>query len=168
MTEKSSFQEWDFHGPGGEHPPEAEFREGAVTVAGRPEDIFLATVNANGHRMLTDEPESVGGEDRGPTPYDYLAAALGTCTVMTLNMYARHKRLPVERVEVSVRHDRVHARDCKDCESDKGYVDQLHREIRITGELDDAQRERMMQIADRCPVHKSLHGEIKVRSRLLS
>jgi putative redox protein len=118
--------------------------------------------------LLSDEPEAVGGEDRGPTPYDFLAAALGSCTAMTLNMYARHKKLPVDMVEVSERHDRVHAKDCEDCESDKGFVDQLHREIRIVGDLEEAQRERMLQIADRCPVHKSLHGEIKIRSRLLS
>jgi len=162
MTEHTDLQGLD-----DEQPPEAEYRQGAVAVAGRPEQIFLASVNANGHRMLADEPESAGGEDRGPTPYDFLAAALGSCTVMTLNMYARRKQLPVERVEVWVRHDRIHARDCADCESEKGHVDQLHREIRITGDLDGAQRERMLEIADHCPVHRSLHGEIKIRSRLL-
>jgi putative redox protein len=149
-----------------EEPATADFQAGAVVVAGRPEDIFLTSVNADGHRMLADEPESYGGEGRGPTPYDYLAAALGTCTVMTLNMYARHKKLPVEEVTVAVRHDRIHAKDCEDCESTSGQVDRLHREISIHGDIDEKRRQRMLEIADRCPVHRTLEGEIKVRSVL--
>ena len=147
-------------------PPEAKFVQGAVSAAGRPEDVFLTSVNADGHRILADEPESYGGEGRGPTPYDFLAAALGTCTVMTLNMYARHKKLPVDKVEVTVRHDRIHARDCEDCETESGHVDRLRRDIRLSGDLSDAQRQRMLEIAGRCPVHRTLEGEIKIRSAL--
>jgi putative redox protein len=149
-----------------DQPTAAAYQGGAVVVAGRPEDIFLSSVNADGHRMLADEPEAYGGEGRGPTPYDFLAAALGSCTVMTLNMYARHKKLPVEKVKVAVRHDRIHARDCEDCETKSGQVDRLSREISISGSLDEAQRQRMLEIADRCPVHRTLEGEITIRSAL--
>ena len=98
--------------------------------------------------------------------YDLLTASLGACTAMTLNMYARHKKIPLEQVEVTVSHDRVHADDCEDCESGSRRIDVLTREIHLTGNLDDAQRQRMLEIADRCPVHKTLENEIKVRSSL--
>ncbi len=147
-------------------PPTAAFENGAVVVAGRPQDMFVSSVNANGHQLLADEPETYGGTNRGPTPYDLLAAALATCTVMTLNMYARHKKLPLQKVEISVRHDRIHAQDCEDCETKSGQVDRLSREISLTGDLDDDQRLRLLEIADRCPVHKTLESEIKIRSVL--
>jgi len=147
-------------------PEPARHVEGATVVHGRPGDVFLSAVNANGHAMLADEPEDYGGTDLGPTPYDFLAAALGSCTVMTLNMYARRKRLEVERVEAVVRHERIHAKDCADCTSKEGHVDRLTREIRIDGALDDDARARMLEIADRCPVHRTLHGEIRIVSRL--
>jgi putative redox protein len=149
-----------------EEPAAAGFEPGTVTVAGRKEDIFLCSVNAAGHALLADEPEALGGENLGPGPYDFLAAALGSCTVMTLNMYARHKKLPVERVEVAVRHDRIHARDCEECETETGHLDRLVREISVRGAVDRAQRERMLEIADRCPVHRTLEGEIRVETRL--
>jgi putative redox protein len=144
----------------------APYEPGAVTVTGRAVDGFLSPVNANGHELLADEPEAHGGSDQGPTPYDFLAAALGSCTVMTLNMYARRKDWPLEKVEVSLTHDRIHAKDCEDCESGDGQVHVLNREIRIEGNLDEAQRQRLLEIADRCPVHRTLVGEIKVRTRL--
>lgn len=144
----------------------APYEPGAVTVTGRAVDGFLSPVNANGHELLADEPEAHGGSDQGPTPYDFLAAALGSCTVMTLNMYARRKEWPLEKVEVSLTHDRIHAKDCEDCESGDGQVHVLNREIRIEGNLDEAQRQRLLEIADRCPVHRTLVGEIKVRTRL--
>jgi len=149
-------------------PPVAEFEGGAVVSAGRPEDMFLTSVNADGHRLLADEPESFGGGDHGPAPYDFLAAALGTCTVMTLNMYARHKNLSVEKVEVSVSHDRIHAKDCEDCETKDGHIDRLSSEISVSGDLSETQRQRMLEIADRCPVHRTLESEIRIRSSLKS
>jgi putative redox protein len=145
-------------------PEPARRIEGAVVVQGKPEDIFLSAVNANGHRMLADEPEHYGGTDLGPNPYDFLATALGTCTVMTLNMYARRKQLPLRQVEVVVRHERIHARDCEDCSSESGIVDRLSKRISISGELTPDQRERLLQIADKCPVHKTLHNEINIVS----
>jgi uncharacterized OsmC-like protein/pimeloyl-ACP methyl ester carboxylesterase len=153
--------------PGEIHqPPAVEHIKDATVTAGRAEDIFLSTVNANGHGLIADEPESYGGGNRGPSPYDFLAAALGSCTVMTLNMYARRKELPVDKVEVLVQHTRIHAKDCEDCETKTGRIDQLSREIKLSGDLSDAQRQRMLEIADMCPVHRTLEGEIKIRSVL--
>jgi uncharacterized OsmC-like protein/pimeloyl-ACP methyl ester carboxylesterase len=137
-----------------------------VLVSGRTAEGFLNSVQAGPHRLVADEPDDKGGRGLGPDPYQFLAAALGACTVMTLNMYARHKKLPVERVRCEVRHQKIYAEDCADCESKDAKLDELSRVIRIEGELDDAQRERMMQIADRCPVHRTLEGEIKIRSKL--
>jgi putative redox protein len=138
-----------------------------VRVAGRTADRFLCSVRAGEHRLVADEPESSGGTDRGLDPYRFLATALGACTVMTLNLYARHKKLPVERVTCDVNHQKVHAADCEDCETRDGRIDELSRSIRIEGELEDGVRERMLEIADRCPVHRTLHGEIRVRSELI-
>ncbi|MFU8895044.1 MAG: alpha/beta fold hydrolase [Gammaproteobacteria bacterium] len=135
-------------------------------VSGLAADPFLCRVQAGPHRLVADEPADKGGTDQGPDPYQFLAAALGSCTVMTLNMYARHKKLPVKRVRCEVTHRRVHAEDCADCDSSAGHIDELNRVIAIEGELDDAQRARMLQIADRCPVHRTLESEIRIRSRL--
>lgn len=127
---------------------------------------FRSDVSLSGHSLIADEPEDYGGTNMGPTPYDLLSGALATCTGMTLRMYADHKKLPLESVTVSVRHDKIHAKDCEDCEQEDGRVDEFRRELRIEGDLTDEQRERMKQIADRCPVHKSLHGEIRVKTEL--
>jgi putative redox protein len=135
-------------------------------VSGLTADQFLCSVQAGPHALVADEPGDKGGADQGPDPYQFLAAALGSCTVMTLNMYARHKKLPVQRVRCAVTHRRVHAEDCADCESTEGHVHELSRVISIEGELDAAQRARMLQIADRCPVHLTLESEIRIRSRL--
>jgi len=137
-----------------------------VEVTGRTADKFLCRVQAGRHGLLADEPDANGGRDAGPDPYQYLAGALGTCTVMTLNMYARHKKLAVERVGCEVSHDRIHAEDCEECERNEGKVDRLTRVITIEGDLDDDQRARMLEIADRCPVHRTLENEIRVDSRL--
>ena len=134
-----------------------------VRVSGRTADGFLSSVQVGPHRLVADEPGDKGGRDLGPDPYQFLAIALGACTVMTLNLYARHKKLPVERVHCEVRHRKIHAEDCADCESKEGKLDELSRLVRIEGKLDEAQRERMLEIADRCPVHRTLEGEIKIR-----
>ncbi|MDH3945803.1 MAG: alpha/beta fold hydrolase [Chromatiales bacterium] len=127
---------------------------------------FATEVRAGKHAFLADEPVSVGGTDKGPTPYDLLAAALATCTTMTLRMYAAHKKLDLESATVRVSHGRVHADDCVDCEQQDGQIHEFNRELLLEGDLTEAQRARMLEIADRCPVHKTLHSEIKVRSRL--
>ena len=127
---------------------------------------FTTPVRAGRHALVADEPRAVGGADLGPTPYDLLAAALATCTSMTLGMYARHKKLDFESATVRVTHDRIHAEDCEDCEQREGQIHEFRREIALEGQLTDAQRARMLEIADRCPVHRTLHNEIRVRSRL--
>lgn len=144
----------------------AIYHTGHVVVSGRPEDIFRVSINADGHRFEGDEPEKYGGTDSGPSPYDLLSAALASCTVMTLNMYARRKRLPLESVRVDVQHGKIHARDCADCDSDDGKIDRFVRTIHLHGELSPEQRRRLLEIADRCPVHRSLHSEIDIRSHL--
>jgi putative redox protein len=124
------------------------------------------TVQIGPHGFLADEPRSLGGDDSGPTPYDLVLAGLGACTSMTLRMYANHKGWPLEGVSVAMTHRKVHARDCEECETKTGKLDDIDRTIRLEGELDDEQRERLLQIADRCPVHRTLHSEVRVRSRL--
>ena len=134
----------------------------ARTLAGS----FLTQLNAAGHRLVADEPQAVGGTGEGPTPYDLLSAALASCTSMTLMMYARHKDIELTSVTVRVRHGRIHAKDCEDCETRSGRIDEFVRELLVEGELTEAQRQRMLEIADRCPVHRTLQGEVKIRTEL--
>lgn len=129
-------------------------------------DGFRTEVRLGLHALVADEPREVGGTDLGPSPYDLLSAALATCTSMTLRMYANHKNLPLESATVTIEHDKVHAEDCADCESNSGKLDEFRRTITLQGDLSAAERQRMLEIADRCPVHRSLHGEIKVRTSL--
>ena len=147
--------------------PSIALRAAAGEVAARTHaDGFRTQVSLGRHQLIADEPRSVGGTDQGPTPYDLLSAALATCTTMTLRMYANHKKLGFESATVRVEHDKIHAKDCADCESDGGKIDEFRRTISLEGDLTDAERQRMLEIADRCPVHRTLHGEIKVRSKL--
>ena len=154
-------------------PAEAEAAEaledGLVTVEETGEGRFTQAVRTGRHVLVADEPPAVGGDDRGPGPYEYLLAGLGACTSMTMRMYAEHKGWPLERVAVRLRHAKIHAKDCADCETGHGKIDEIDREIAISGPLlDDEQRERLMQIADRCPVHRTLSSEIKIRTRAAS
>jgi len=107
----------------------------------------------------------MGGTETGPTPYDYLLGALGSCTAMTLRMYAERKEWPLDGVSVRLSHEKIHARDCASCETQKGKVDHISRVLTLTGDLTDEQRERLIQIADRCPVHRTLHSEVTVDTR---
>ncbi|MEM9529306.1 MAG: bifunctional alpha/beta hydrolase/OsmC family protein [Pseudomonadota bacterium] len=125
---------------------------------------FTRVVETPAHRLLADEPEQVGGHNRGPNPYEYLLAALGTCTSMTMRMYANHKKLKLDSIDVDLVHDRVHAEDCQACESSDGYVDRIRKVVHIEGDLTEAQRARLLEIADRCPVHKTLHNEILIET----
>lgn len=127
---------------------------------------YRTEIMANGLPLVADEPVEVGGTNTGPTPYDYLVAGLGACTTMTLRMYANHKKLPLEEAIVRLTHKKIHAQDCQDCESQTGKVDHIEREVELIGPLTDAQKQRMVEIADKCPVHKTLHSEVKVKTTL--
>lgn len=143
--------------------------EGEVTVAETGTGRFSQWVSVGGRHVLkADEPPGLGGADEGPTPYDYLLASLGACKSMTVRMYANRKGIPLDRVAVSLRHDKIHAEDCEDCETAEGKIDQIEVDIEITGDLDADTRQRLFEIADKCPVHRTLHGEIKIRSNLKS
>src|SRR5947207_2201179 len=126
---------------------------------------FEQAIIAGLHRYLADEPVSVGGNGSGPSPYEYLLAALGACTSMTIRLYADLKKLPLERVAVHLKHDKIHAVDCENCEIREGKIDRIDRIVTLQGNLSPEQRARLMEIADKCPVHRTLHSEIDVRTR---
>src|SRR5689334_20393977 len=126
---------------------------------------FHQTISVGSHHMFADEPVAAGGEDTGPGPYDFLLAGLGACTSMTMRLYADRKSLPLERVTVILRHSKIHAKDCEECETREGMLDQIEREISIEGTLDAEQRNKLKEIADKCPVHRTLHSEIRIVTR---
>jgi putative redox protein len=139
--------------------------EGRVVVRGDARG-FAQQVEIGSHRLSADEPVAAGGTNTGPTPYDLLLAALGTCISMTLGMYARRKKWPLQSVLVRLSQSRIHAEDCADCETKEGMVDRIEVIVEVTGALDDSQRRRLIEIAGRCPVHRTLRSEIEIRSRL--
>ena len=120
------------------------------------------TVTTGPHQMLADEPKAAGGEDTGPGPYDFLLAGLGACTSMTMRMYADRKSLPLDRITVTLQHQKIHAEDCAECETKAGMLDQIDRVISIEGALDADQRKRLMEIANKCPVHRTLTSEVRI------
>ncbi len=137
-------------------------------VVTRTEGTYRTAIQAGRHALVGDEPESVGGDDDGPTPYGFLLSALGSCTGMTLRMYADRKEWPLDETIVRLSHEKVHAEDCEDCDTEQGQVDRITREIEIRGRLSDDQRERLFEIANKCPVHRTLLGDVDVRSSLRS
>lgn len=137
-----------------------------VRVAEAGEGRFAQLVSAGRHRLRADEPAAVGGDDSGPGPYDLLLAGLGACTSMTVRMYAERKQWPLARVTVELKHDKVHAADCAECETRDGRIDRIERVVTLEGELDAAQRARLLEIADKCPVHRTLHSEVRIETRL--
>jgi putative redox protein len=138
-----------------------------VTVTETGEGRFTQAITASGHRLRADEPVSAGGNDAGPSPYDLLLAALGACTSMTLRMYAEQKKWPLERVTVRLQHEKIHAEDCRECETREGRIDRIEREIEVEGDLDETQRGRLLEIANKCPVHRTLHSEVWIPTRLM-
>ncbi|MGK7312100.1 MAG: bifunctional alpha/beta hydrolase/OsmC family protein [Candidatus Longimicrobiales bacterium M2_2A_002] len=150
-------------------PPEPveELPRGDRVVTRTGEDGFRTEVMAKRHPLVADEPASVGGTDTGPTPYDLLAAGLGACTGMTLRMYADRKGWPLEEVTVHLKHSKIHAKDCEeDCDEGDEKLDRMERVIELEGDLDDEQRDRLLEIADRCPVHRTFEVGIAVETEL--
>ena len=139
--------------------------EKTIVVRGGPTGLEQK-VEVGKHVLIADEPIAEGGGDAGPNPYDLLCAALGCCTSMTLSLYARRKAWPLEGVVVTLRHSKLHARDCEECETKEGKVDRIERSIQLLGALDDEQRQRLLDIANRCPVHRTLTSEIQIRTAL--
>jgi uncharacterized OsmC-like protein len=127
---------------------------------------FGQNISVGPHRLRADEPPDVGGNDEGPNPYELLLAALGTCTGMTVRLYAERKQWPLKGVEVRLAHSRIHAEDCAECETKQGMLDRIDAEIIFTGDLSDEQKHRLMEIAEKCPVHRTLISEIQIRTRL--
>ncbi len=125
---------------------------------------YAQTIQLGEHTIQADEPVSVGGTGTGPDPYELLLASLGACTSMTVQMFAKRKNWPLEGVSVRLRHAKIHAEDCSDCETSTGYVDVIEKQVEFTGELSDEQRNRLLEISERCPVHRTLLSEVKIRS----
>lgn len=140
--------------------------EGDVLVTETDEGRFTNDIFAGRHYLRADEPTDAGGDDTGPDPYGLLSASLGACTSMTLRMYADRKEWDLESVEVRLRHEKIHAEDCEDCDSESGKVDRIERRLTLTGDLDDEQKERLVEIADKCPVHQTLHRQNEVITTL--
>jgi len=127
---------------------------------------FAQAIAVGPHRLAADEPTAVGGTDAGPNPYDLLLASLGSCTSMTVALYARRKGWPLETVTVRLRHARIHAADCSECETREGMIDRIEVDLEMAGPLTDAQRARLVEIAGKCPVHRTLTSEIDIRTHL--
>jgi uncharacterized OsmC-like protein/pimeloyl-ACP methyl ester carboxylesterase len=135
-----------------------------VVVAETGGGKFQQVITVGPHRLTADEPVAAGGLDSGPGPYDLLLSALGACTSMTMRLYADHKKLPLERVSVTLTHAKIHAQDCEECETKEGKIDRIERAITMTGNLSEEQRARLLEIADKCPVHRTLHSEVNIRT----
>jgi len=128
---------------------------------------YAQNIVAGSHRLIADEPIAAGGTNSGPTPYDLLLAALGACTSMTVGMYARRKNWPLQGVVVRLRHARIHAEDCATCETKEGFLDRIECELELAGELSTEQRSKLLEISEKCPVHRTLQSRIEIRSSLL-
>ncbi len=150
-----------------ETPEPSAASDGKVRVAERGTGQFTVAIRAGRHEWLGDEPTTAGGDDLGPSPYEMLSAALGACTAMTLRMYAKRKQWPLDEVQVVLDHSKIHAADCTECETQVGKVDRIEREIRIEGDLSAEQRARLIGIADMCPVHRTLHSEVQIVTRVV-
>lgn len=139
---------------------------GTVVVTGAGAGTFPQLVNMHGFHLRADEPAKNGGTDSGPDPYDLLLAALGSCTAMTIRAYAALKKWPLDNVRVTLKHQKIYAQDCAECETKEGKIDEIQRSIVLEGNLDDAQRARLREIADKCPVHRTLTSEVRILTTL--
>lgn len=155
--------------PGAASTPNADplsVEAGTILVAEAEKDGFTEFLFDGRHGLFADEPVHLGGRDTGPSPYDLLLMSLGACSAMTLRLYARRKGWPLERVLVRLRHRKIHAEDCATCETEKGFVDSIERRIELLGPLTDEQRKRLMEVADMCPIHRTLMSEVTIDTAL--
>jgi uncharacterized OsmC-like protein len=126
---------------------------------------FRQEIVSGKHSLVADEPVSAGGSDAGPDPYDYLLTSLGVCTSVTVGLFARRKQIPLENITVSLWHSRIYARDCEECETKEGMLDRIDVEVELTGSLSEEQHAKLIEIAGKCPVHRTLTSEINIRLR---
>src|SRR5256885_15693710 len=128
---------------------------------------FAQEIEIGSHELFADEPVSYGGTDTGASPYDLILAALGACTSMTIGLYARKRSWPLEKITVSLKHSKIHAIDCEECETKEGKINRIELDIQLTGSLTDEQRAKLIEIAGKCPVHQTLTSEINIKTRLV-
>jgi uncharacterized OsmC-like protein len=146
---------------------QADSRTADVVVRGDARN-FEQKIAVGRHNLVADEPVSAGGGDAGPDPYDYLLTALGACTSMTIGLYARRNKFPLENIKVSLWHSRIYAIDCEECETKQGMLDRIDVEVALTGSLSEVQHAKLMEMAAKCPVHRTLTSEINIRLRAAS
>ena len=137
-----------------------------IIVKNRKGHKFTQDIHSDKHQLVADEPESYGGNHLGMSPYDLLLSALGSCTAMTVKMYADFKKIPLEIIEVKLSHKKIHAKDCADCGTKTGKLDEIHKVIKLTGDLTHEQRQKLFEIAEKCPVNKTLNSEVIIVSSL--
>lgn len=145
---------------------ELSVEPGTVLVRETGEGKFAQRIRTEHHMLRADEPVGAGGDDSGPSPYELLLASLGACTSMTLRTYADLKKIPLEKVTVRLKHEKIYAQDCAECETKEGKIDRIDRRIELAGPLDDAQRTKLLEIANKCPVHRTLHSEVHISTTL--
>ncbi len=139
--------------------------EAMVSKSG--EGRFTQKITIGNHVLTADEPIESGGNDLGPSPYDFILAALGSCTSITLRMYADHKKIPLENVIVTLQHEKIYADDCDNCENNNSKIDHINRQIELQGDLTQDQRNRLLEIANKCPVHRTLTSKILITTKLV-
>jgi putative redox protein len=145
-----------------------EGKQMQIVVQESGEGKFTQQINIGKHVLVADEPEASGGNDAGPSPYDFLLAALGTCTSMTLRMYADAKQIPLAKVIVKLKYGKIHAQDCENCEDENSLVDHIERKIELLGDLSKEQRAKLLTIANKCPVHRTLTSKIEITTELIA
>ena len=147
--------------------PSSETQVNADVIVRGSAEGFAQQIQVGSHQLLADEPESMGGTNTGPNPYDLLLAALGSCKAMTVGIYARRKQWPLEQITVSLRHSKIHAADCAECETKAGKIDRIECDLQLTGSITAEQRSRLLEIANMCPVHRTLKAEIEIETQLI-
>ncbi len=137
-----------------------------VVVRENKKGVYVRDISIGNHVVVADEPSEVGGNDLGPSPYELLLASLGTCTSITTRMYANYKKIPLDNIIVKLKHEKVHADDCKNCENDNAKIDRISLSLTLEGNLSQEQRDKLLEIANKCPVHRTLTSSVQIISKL--